>query len=357
MGVDGFRFDLATVLGRSTAGFNKGHELLTRIGSEPALERAKLIAEPWDPGPGGYQLGRFPVEWAEWNDQYRDTVRRFWRGDAHQGSVFARRIHGSADLFEPSGRNPTASVNFVTSHDGFTLLDLVSYKRRHNEANGENNRDGHAHNFSFNCGVEGETDAVDVNALRRRQRLNLLATLLFSHGTPMLLAGDEFGNGQLGNNNAYAQDNDTGWLDWQRLDEDPGFTEQVRRLVQLRKSLPLLRQARFIHGRMPTDRGWCDIDWLHPDGRPMQSADWSHEQRLALLFSCHADQKDASPIIEAVAILYNAAPVDTAFMLPEGLPPEWDVRFYSGSESPEPVGGAWTLSAHSVLLLTSRVLP
>jgi glycogen operon protein len=358
MGVDGFRFDLATVLGRTAEGFSKGHPLLAHIGADPALEGAKLIAEPWDPGPGGYQLGRFPVEWAEWNDQFRDTVRRFWRGDEHQSSAFARRIHGSADLFEPSGRNPTASVNFVTSHDGFTLRDLVSYKRRHNLANGENNRDGHAHNFSFNLGVEGETDDAEINALRRRQRLNLLATLLFSHGTPMLLAGDEFGNGQQGNNNAYAQDNETGWLDWRGLDEDPEFTEQVRRLIRLRRRLPLLRQARYIHGRMPTDRGWCDIDWLHPDGRPMQAADWSTEQRLALLFSCHGDQRDESPIAEAVAILYNAAPIETAFTLPDGLPPKWKVLFYSGSETPGSMSGAcWRLSAQSILLAISGPLP
>jgi glycogen operon protein len=358
MGVDGFRFDLATILGRSAAGFSKGHELLSRIGSEPALEGAKLIAEPWDPGPGGYQLGRFPVEWAEWNDQFRDTVRRFWRGDEHQSSAFARRIHGSADLFEPSGRNPTASVNLVTSHDGFTLLDLVSYKRRHNLANGENNRDGHAHNFSCNFGVEGETDDADINALRRRQRLNLLATLLFSHGTPMLLAGDEFGNDQQGNNNAYAQDNETGWLDWRGLDEDPDFVEQVRGLIRLRRSLPLLRHARYIHGRMPTDRGWCDIDWLHPDGRTMQAADWATEQRLALLFSCHGDQKDDSPIAEAVAILYNAAPIETAITLPDGLPPEWKVLFYSGSETPGSSSGTcWRLSAQSILLAISEPSP
>ena len=223
-------------------------------------------------------------------------MRRFWRGDPHQGGDFARRIHGSADLFEAGGRHPTASINFVTCHDGFTLRDLVSYKRRHNQANGERNRDGHAHNFSCNFGVEGDTDDPAIEALRRQQRLNLLATLLFSHGTPMLLAGDEFGNGQRGNNNAYAQDNESGWVDWRGLDADPGFTEQVRQLVMLRKSLSLLRQARYNHGRMPTDRGWCDIEWLHPDGRPMQDEDWNGEQRLALLFSCHADQKNDSPV-------------------------------------------------------------
>jgi len=354
MGVDGFRFDLATVLGRSIEGFHKSHGLLGRIGSDPALERAKLIAEPWDPGPGGYQLGRFPSEWAEWNDRYRDTILRFWRGDARQSSEFAQRIHGSADLFEPSRRNPTASINFVTSHDGFTLRDLVSYKRRHNRANGEKNRDGHAHNFSDNYGVEGATDDPAIKALRRRQRLNLLATLLFSHGTPMLLAGDEFGNGQGGNNNAYAQDNETGWLDWQGLDDDPDFCRQVRLLVQLRRSLPLLRQARYNHGRMPTGDGWCDIGWLHPDGRPMQTGDWSREQRLALLFSCHATQQDDAPVTEAVAILYNAAPQNTLFTLPPGLPSLWSMRFTSSTEAPLPQGEcAWLLQARSMALLTA----
>ena len=354
MGVDGFRFDLATVLGRSAGGFSKGHALLARIGSDPVLEGAKLIAEPWDPGPGGYQLGHFPVEWAEWNDRYRDTVRRFWRGDPQQSGELARRIHGSADVFATSGRHPTASVNFVTSHDGFTLRDLVSYERRHNEANGEENRDGHAHNFSCNYGVEGEADDETLRALRRRQRLNLLATLLFSHGTPMLLAGDEFGNSQGGNNNAYAQDNETGWLDWSGLDDDPDFTEQVRRLLALRKELPLLRQARYIHGRMPTDRGWCDIDWLNADGRPMREEDWSGEQCLALLFSCHADQKDASPVIEAVAVLYNAASGETLFTLPPDVPEGWTVRFSSSRDRLDARGaGCWNVPARCIVLLTS----
>jgi glycogen operon protein len=355
MGVDGFRFDLATVLGRTAKGFRKQHGLLDRIGSDPALEGAKLIAEPWDPGPGGYQLGRFPTEWAEWNDRFRDTVRRFWRGDAGQSSDFARRIHGSADLFEPSGRNPTASINLVTTHDGFTLRDLVSYENRNNHANAEHNRDGHAHNYSCNYGVEGETDDPAVNALRRQQRLNLLGTLFFSHGTPMLLAGDEFGNGQDGNNNAYAQDNETGWLDWSGLADDPDFTRQVRNLIRLRRKSPLLRQARYIHGRMPTDRGWCDIDWLHPDARPMKADDWDTEQGLALLYSCHADQKDDSPVCEAVAILLNAHPEDVEFRLPEGLPPDWTMEFCS-SPATKPLGpGRWRLAGRSLLLVTSAL--
>jgi isoamylase len=354
MGVDGFRFDLATVLGRSAKGFKKSHGLLARIGNDPGLEGARLIAEPWDPGPGGYQLGKFPAGWAEWNDRYRDTVRRFWRGDPHQGGDFARRIHGSADLFEAGGRHPTASINFVTCHDGFTLRDLVSYKRRHNQANGERNRDGHAHNFSCNFGIEGDTDDPTVEAQRRQQRLNLLATLLFSHGTPMLLAGDEFGNSQRGNNNAYAQDNESGWVDWRGLDADPVFTEQVRQLVTLRKSLSLLRQARYNHGRMPTDQGWCDIDWLHPDGRPMQDEDWNGEQRLALLFSCHADQKNDSPIVEAVAILFNATPHDALFVLPPELPPQWSVCFSSSVVAPVPGSdGSCLLAARSLALLTA----
>jgi glycogen operon protein len=301
MGVDGFRFDLATVLGRSAKGFSKGHDLLTRIGNDPGLE-----------------------------------------------------ADGSADLFEAGGRHPTASINFVTCHDGFTLRDLVSYKRRHNQVNGERNRDGHAHNFSCNFGVEGDTDDPAVEAQRRQQRLNLLATLLFSHGTPMLLAGDEFGNSQRGNNNAYAQDNESGWVDWGGLDADPGFTEQVRQLVKLRKSLSLLRQARYNHGRMPTDRGWCDIEWLHPDGRPMRDEDWNGEQRLALLFSCHDDQKDDSPIIEAVAILFNAAPDEAWFVLPTELPPEWSVCFSSNATAPAPGSdGSCLLAARSLALLAA----
>jgi len=355
MGVDGFRFDLATVLGRSGDGFTPKHPLLVRIGLEPELWGVKLIAEPWDPGPGGYQLGRFPVEWAEWNDRYRDTVRRFWRGDAHQDNDFARRIHGSADLFEPGGRNPAASINFITSHDGYTLHDLVSYKKRHNQANGEENRDGQRHNHSKNYGVEGESGDVEINRVRRQQRLNFIATLLFSQGTPMLLAGDEFGNSQGGNNNAYAQDNETGWLDWRRADDDPGFGKAVRKLIRLRRSLPLLRQARYIHGRMPTGGGWCDIAWLHPDGRPMLPDDWNGSKKLALLFSTHRDQKDSSPVVEAVALLFNASKKVTVFKMPADLPATWRVRFSSNESEPESIGvGQWKLPAHSMMLVTSN---
>ncbi|MBT8039173.1 MAG: glycogen debranching protein GlgX [Xanthomonadales bacterium] len=355
MGVDGFRFDLATVLGRSRRGFSKSHSLLTRIGADPELERAKLIAEPWDPGPGGYQLGRFPAEWAEWNDRYRDSVRRFWRGDDDQDAEFARRIHGSADLFEASGRHPTASINFVTAHDGFTLADVVSYGKRHNLANGEDNRDGQTHNFSSNYGAEGPSDDPEIACIRRQQRLNMLATLLFSQGTPMILGGDELGNSQDGNNNAYAQDNETGWIDWSGLVSDPEFIQAVRDLVRLRREIPLLRQARYVHGRIPTDGGWCDITWLHPDGRPMLPHDWNSSRQLALVFLTHPDQKDASPVTGAVAILFNASDSMIEFALPYDLPDKLELKFSSALEGSGQVdAGCWSVAAHSVLLLVSE---
>jgi glycogen operon protein len=294
------------------------------------------------------------VEWAEWNDRFRDTVRRFWRGDDHQSAEFARRIHGSADLFEPSGRNPTASVNFVTSHDGFTLRDLVTWERRRNEANAENNDDGQRHNFSCNHGVEGETDDARVNALRRQQRLNLLATLLFSDGTPMLLAGDEFGNSQGGNNNAYAQDNETGWLDWSGLERDPAFTEQVRDLVRLRREQPMLRQARYVHGRMPTDRGWVDIGWLRPDGQPMRDEDWNGGQRLTLLYSTQVGQKKTSPVVEAVALFFNAAEEAAEFVLPAKLPAAWQARFSSSPATAATGARRWRVAGRSLLLALSE---
>ncbi len=304
-------------------------------------------------GPGGYQLGSFPLEWAEWNDRYRDSVRRYWRGDDAQSSEFAQRIHGSADLFERGGRDPFASINFISSHDGFTLLDAVSYQNRNNEANLEGNRDGHAHNFSCNYGVEGETQDPAINRVRRQQRLNMLATLLFSQGTPMLLAGDEFGNSQGGNNNAYAQDNETGWLDWRGLEEDPGFTDKVRELVQLRRSLPLLRQARYVHGRMPTDQGWCDIVWLHPDGRPMNQSDWANGQKISLFYTCHEEQHEDSPVTHAIAILYNASAEEAVFSLPSELPSAWVLRFFSSDTPPAEISpGQWELGARSLVLAT-----
>lgn len=355
MGVDGFRFDLATVLGRQADGFNPGHPLLEKIEHDPALKSAKLIAEPWDPGPGGYQLGGFSSRWSEWNDRCRDTVRRFWRGDSHQLGRLSRRLHGSADLFEPTGRGPFASINYVTSHDGFTLHDLASYRHRHNHANGEESRDGHAHNYSSNHGVEGPSDDPRVLKARYRHRLNLLATLLFSQGTPMLLAGDEFGNSQGGNNNAYAQDNETGWLNWDKLQREGRFHEAVKKLLRLRRALPLLRQATYLHGLTACDGAWCDIRWLRPDGHEMEAGDWHGGCSLTLLLSRHDAPAADAAVREAVAVFFNAAPQALSFRIPSHRSPgeqeRWELRFSSGEAQPDPVNrAAWTLPAGSIAL-------
>ncbi len=348
MGVDGFRFDLATVLGRGAAGFDADHPMLRCIRDEPRLQGVKLIAEPWDVGPDGYRLGGFPPPWVEWNDRYRDSVRRFWRGDEGQLGEFARRVHGSADLFEHPGRAPAASVNFITAHDGFTLADLVSYERRHNRANGQGNRDGHAHNFSCNHGVEGPSDDPEIQALRRRQRLNMLATLLLSPGTPMLLAGDEFGNTQQGNNNAYAQDNDTGWLDWSGLGRDPDFLHAVRCLVRLRRDTPLFRPPHFLHGRRPGRAGPAEIEWLHPGGEGMDAAQWQAGQALALLLTCAAvaPEWEGPP---AAALLCNAERTPMRFRLP-GMPwpGAWRLVFASGEARSLDTGADWLLPPSSV---------
>ncbi|MEZ5825712.1 MAG: glycogen debranching protein GlgX, partial [Geminicoccaceae bacterium] len=246
IGVDGFRFDLATSLGRERGGFDPGSGFFDAIVQDPVLGRVKLIAEPWDIGPDGYRMGGFGPGWAEWNDRYRDSTRAFWRGDAGTLPDLASRLLGSADLFEHQGRRPWASINFVTSHDGFTLHDLVSYEDRHNEANLEDNRDGHSHNLSWNNGIEGATDDGDILAARLRDRKNLLATLLLSQGTPMLLMGDETGRTQGGNNNAYCQDNAISWMDWSHFDRE--LFDFTSRLVELRTSHPVFRRMRFMHG-------------------------------------------------------------------------------------------------------------
>ena len=356
MGVDGFRFDLAPVLGRTPIGFDTSHDLLQRINDDPCLSATRLIAEPWDPGPGGYQLGQFPSHWTEWNDRYRDKVRRFWRGDEDQLSGLAKRLHGSSDIFEASGRPPQASINFVTSHDGFTLRDLVSYEKRHNEANGEDNRDGHAHNLSINHGVEGETGDPEVNQLRRRQRLNILATLLLSKGTPMLLAGDEFGNTQSGNNNAYAQDNETGWLNWDGIKDDPGFLHQVQALIKLRARMPHTRRSTYPHGSDHNGDGLRDIEWLHPGGKRMQEEQWHHGHALTMFFP---EMKDSRPDgrqfpesgLVAVAIMLNAAAESRDFYLPEiAQAGGWNLAFHSSESTPPAKGpGVWSLDSRSMV--------
>ncbi len=271
MHVDGFRFDLAAALARELHEVDRLSAFFDLIQQDPVINQVKLIAEPWDVGEGGYQVGNFPPLWSEWNGKYRDTVRDYWRGEAETLGEFASRLTGSSDLYESTGRRPYASVNFITAHDGFTLTDLVSYDERHNEANGEDNRDGESHNRSWNCGVEGETDDPEVLALRGRQRRNLLTTLFLSQGVPMLLSGDELGRTQHGNNNAYCQDNELTWLDWEDVDDD--LLAFTRRLAALRREHPTFRRRQWFEGRRVGERG-LDIAWFRPDGRRMDEDDW-----------------------------------------------------------------------------------
>ncbi|MEP7207626.1 MAG: glycogen debranching protein GlgX [Casimicrobiaceae bacterium] len=275
MRVDGFRFDLATILAREPHGFDEGGGFLDSCRQDPVLSSVKLIAEPWDCGPGGYQVSAFPPGWSEWNDRFRDTVRAFWKGDASTAAL-AQCLTGSGDQFNQRGRRPWASVNFITAHDGFTLADMVSYNDKHNDANGEDNRDGHSDNRSWNGGVEGPTDDEEVLALRARQQRNLLATLLLSQGTPMLLAGDEFGRTQHGNNNAYCQDNEISWVDWDlaRSERGQALTRFVQRLIALRQHFPVLRRNRFLNGHLIESLGIKDVTWLAPSGEEMDEAQW-----------------------------------------------------------------------------------
>ena len=274
--MDGFRFDLATILAREPEGFDAEGRFLDACRQDPVLSQVKLIAEPWDCGPGGYQVGFFAPGWAEWNDRFRDTVRAYWQGEPGKLPELASRLTGSADLFDKRGRKPWASVNFLTAHDGFTLNDLVSYRDKHNEANGENNRDGHSDNHSDNYGVEGPTDDPAINDVRLRQMRNMLATLFLARGTPMLLAGDEFGRTQGGNNNAYCQDNEISWLDWEGIDENrDALARLTQRLIAVRRALPMLRRGRFLTGQLDEEIGIRDVTWITPSGDEMTPAHWS----------------------------------------------------------------------------------
>src|SRR3954463_7593051 len=275
MRVDGFRFDLATILAREPHGFDEGGGFLDSCRQDPVLSGVKLIAEPWDVGPGGYQVGHFPPGWAEWNDRFRDTVRRYWKGDPGQVPDLATRLTGSADLFNRRGRKPWASVNFITAHDGFTLADLVAYNDKHNEANGEDNKDGHSNNCSYNYGAEGPTKDPAIREQRARQQRNMLATLLLSQGTPMLLAGDEVGHSQGGNNNAYCQDNETTWIDWENIDDESrGLQEFVRRLIALRHNFPILRRRRFMTGQPIPELEVKDATWVSATGDEIEQGHW-----------------------------------------------------------------------------------
>ena len=304
--VDGFRFDLATVLGREAQGFDPNGGFFDALRQDPVLSRVKLCAEPWDIGPGGYQLGQYPHPFHEWNDQFRDGVRRFWKGDPGLTADLSRRILGSAERFDHSGRAATSSVNFITAHDGFTLEDLVSFTVKRNWANGEENRDGHHENHADNLGVEGPSDDPAIRAARDLRKRNLLATLFLSQGVPMILAGDELGHSQGGNNNAYAQDNETTWLDWSR--GDAGMIAFVARLAALRRDLPQLRQRRFLHGKKRAADGLRDVIWRKPDGHEPQPRDWHDPafRALGVELRMAAEGGDVAP--GAVLAWFNTGP-------------------------------------------------
>ncbi|MFC6841164.1 glycogen debranching protein GlgX [Xanthomonas theicola] len=361
MHVDGFRFDLATILGREHHGFDPKGGFLDACRQDPLLSQVKLIAEPWDVGPGGYQVGGFPPGWSEWNDKFRDNVRAFWRGDEGQLAELATRLTGSADLFNHRGRRPTASVNFVTAHDGFTLHDLVSYAHKHNEANGEDNRDGSDNNISANYGVEGESDDAQINALRLRQMRNMLATLLLSQGTPMLLAGDEFGRSKGGNNNTYCQDNELTWLNWESGERAQPLTEFVTRLTHLRAHYPLLHRARFFDGAYDEELGIKDVSWLAPDGEEMTEASWHDPHARALMMRLDG-RAPSSGLRQAgsnvtLLMIVNGAAEDVAFTLPLVEGEHWRVLIDTAERDHAhglPCGSQWHGMGYSLALLAAE---
>jgi isoamylase len=322
MHVDGFRFDLASTLARELHDVDRLSAFFDIIHQDPVLSQVKLIAEPWDLGEGGYQVGNFPIGWAEWNGRYRDTIRRYWKGDGGQAAEMAYRLTGSSDLYETSGRRPHASINFVTAHDGFTLNDLVSYNEKHNEANGEGNRDGTDDNSSWNSGVEGPTDDPDVNELRDRQKRNFLATLLLSQGVPMICGGDEIGRTQQGNNNAYCQDNELSWYDWKLDRSARDLFAFVQQLIALRREHPVLRRRRFFQGRQIWGSEVKDVAWFRPDGKEMTDEDWSkgYVRCLGLRLAGDAieekDEKGRRIIGETLLILLNAHHESLPFTMP-----------------------------------------
>lgn len=367
MGVDGFRFDLAVSLARERHHFAPHGRFFAAVMQDPVLAKVKLIAEPWDLGPDGYQLGAFPPGWSEWNDRFRDDVRRFWRGDSHMLGDLAFRLAGSSDVFGQGGRRPTASVNYVTAHDGFTLHDLVSYRKKHNIDNGEDNRDGADVNYSWNCGIEGPSDDPAIISLRNQQKRNLIATLLLSQGAPMILAGDEFGRTQAGNNNAYCQDNEISWIDWGLLEKNREFFAFVQRLVQFRAQHPVFRRTRFFHGDFIDGGGVKDIAWLRPDGREMTDVDWHAHDALcfgALYARKHnvtaADELDDELEQHLFLLLVNAGARAKDFVLPDALPDKrWAPVIDTSSDGAAAAdlfapGEAFALEAHSLVLFTSE---
>lgn len=358
MHVDGFRFDLATSLGRDPQGFNNRSAFLGAVMQDPVLSGVKLIAEPWDIGPGGYQLGGFPVGWSEWNDKYRDTLRRYWRGDEAMLPEFADRVCGSSENFNHSGRGAWSSVNFVTTHDGYTLMDTVSYKDRHNEANGEENRDGHDANYSDNYGVEGPTDKQEINDYRDLQRRNMIATVLLSQGVPMLLAGDEFGRTQQGNNNAYCQDNEINWIDWSQLDTDAEFLAFVKQAIALRRSEPLLRLRKFVGSESSEDASQSVIaSWCGPDGNSMQDHQW--RESFARCVSLLLTDKTSTDMAHHLLVVFNASKESMDVQFPQMADKGgWQCRLNTSQTCPisEAIVADKFLMAASSLCVYSRVL-
>ncbi|MBZ9751326.1 glycogen debranching protein GlgX [Deinococcus sp. HMF7604] len=358
MHVDGFRFDLASTLARGLHEVDQLSGFFTIIHQDPVIGQVKLIAEPWDVGEGGYQVGNFPVNWAEWNGIYRDDMRAFWKGEGGLASEIGYRLTGSSDLYQSDGRKPSASINFVTAHDGFTLRDTVTYEGKHNEANGEGNNDGHNHNITWNCGVEGETDDEAINKLRQQQMRNFLATLLLGQGTPMLLGGDEFGRTQGGNNNAYCQDNAISWYDWTAIDEDLlAFTKKA---IALRKAHPSLHRRKFFSGRNIRGEDVRDIVWLRFDGQEMTDEDWGNPQTQSMGIFLDGgglddtDEKGRPLVDDHLLLLLSASHVDLDFRLPELAGCEqWELLLDTTDDhagGAEAASTATTLAARSVKL-------
>ena len=354
--IDGFRFDLATVLGREVQGFDQGAGFFDALRQDPVLARVKLIAEPWDIGPGGYQLGAYPHPFAEWNDRFRDGVRRYWKNDAGMTRDLAARLLGSAEKFDHSGRAATSSINFLTSHDGFTLHDLVSYSVKRNGANGEDNRDGHGENHSDNLGVEGPSDDPVVQAARALRKRSLLATLMLSQGVPMLLAGDEIGQTQGGNNNAYAQDNEVSWLDW--ADADAGLMAFVARLTALRRDIPILRQSRFLHARARAADGLRDVIWRRADGEEPSAQDWHDPAFRCLCVELRMAAEAEDDTRDAVLAVFNCGEA-VPLTLPETAPDTalcWRLILDTSRPQVTDEPACATAPAGAVLLLRAKPL-
>jgi isoamylase len=356
--VDGFRFDLASALARGFYEVDRLSAFFDTIHQDPVLSQVKLIAEPWDVGPGGYQVGNFPVLWTEWNAEYRDTMRDFWRGQENVAD-FVTRFTGSADLYEADGRRPFASINFVTAHDGFTLADLVSYNEKHNEANLEGGNDGNDDNRSWNHGAEGPTDDPEINALRRRQQRNFLTTLLLSQGVPMLLGGDEFSRSQGGNNNAWCQDNELSWFDWDWNDEQRSLFEFTRRLIGLRRGHPVFRRPAFLEGRGSAGSDLPDVWWMRPDGRRMTQADWRRGDARAIGVFLNGEEipmksTDGEPIVDAsFLLLLNAHYEPIEFKLPtKRFGSRW--QFALSTAEPDVADASRSYVARAVVPVESR---